>query len=146
MKRKNPTILMADDDLDDFFLAREALEESGVPADFRMVPDGEELMDYLLRRGKYADEKDYPFPALILLDLNMPRKDGREALLEIKQNKNLRGIPVVVLTTSEQEKDISYCYQVGANSFMTKPVTFGDLVEMMRKIGNILAESGKMIC
>ena len=144
--RKNRTILMAEDDLDDFFLARDALEESGLLVDFRLVSDGEELMDYLLRRGKYAEEEDTPLPDLILLDLNMPRKDGREALLEIKQNNNLRWIPVVVLTTSKQEKDVSYCYQLGASSFMTKPVTFKALVELMRKVGEIVSKGRKATC
>ena len=95
---------MADDDPDDFFLAKDALKESGLVADFRLVLDGEELMDYLLRRGKYVHDRDTPMPDLILLDLNMPKKDGREALLEIKKNNDLCRIPVVVLTTSKRER------------------------------------------
>jgi CheY-like chemotaxis protein len=129
------TILMADDDDDDCLLAREALAESRLANELYFVKDGEELMDYLYRRGKYVLESDSPRPGLILLDLNMPKKDGREALTLIKSDPNLRQIPVVVLTTSKAEEDIYRSYDLGANSFITKPVTFASLVEVIKTIG-----------
>ncbi|WNN89870.1 response regulator [Gloeocapsopsis dulcis] len=134
-RRTTVTILMADDDEDDCMLAREAFAESRLANDLHFVPDGEELMDYLYQRGKYTAAIIAPRPGLILLDLNMPRKDGREALKEIKADPNLRQIPVVVLTTSKAEEDIYRSYDLGANSFITKPVTFASLVEVMRTIG-----------
>ena len=129
------TILIADDDADDRMLARDALEESRLVNDLRFVEDGEQLMDYLLRRGRFADPEVSPRPGLILLDLNMPRKDGREALKEIKSIASLRQIPVVVLTTSEAEEDIFRTYDLGVNSFVTKPVTFDALVALMQSLG-----------
>jgi CheY-like chemotaxis protein len=126
---------MADDDDDDCLLAREALAESRLANELYFVKDGEELMDYLYRRGKYVLESDSPRPGLILLDLNMPKKDGREALTLIKSDPNLRQIPVVVLTTSKAEEDIYRSYDLGANSFITKPVTFASLVEVIKTIG-----------
>lgn len=127
-------ILLADDDADDRMLARDALAESRLANELRHVEDGEELMDYLKRRGRYAGE-EAPRPGLILLDLNMPRKDGREALREIKADPELRSIPVVVLTTSKAEEDIYRSYDLGVNSFITKPVTFEGLVNVMRTLG-----------
>jgi CheY-like chemotaxis protein len=133
MDQKRPvTILMADDDPDDRDLARTAMEESRLANELRFVEDGEELTDYLGRRGRYADPKSSPRPGLILLDLNMPRKDGREALREIKRDPALRQIPVVVLTTSKAEEDILRSYDLGANCFITKPVTFEGLVEVVK--------------
>lgn len=129
------TILMADDDEDDCMLASEALTESRLANHLYIVKDGEELMDYLHRRGEYAQAKTSPRPDLILLDLNMPKKDGREALREIKDDPKLRHIPVIVLTTSRAQEDIYRAYSLGANSFIIKPVTFGALVEVMRTIG-----------
>ena len=134
-QRTTVTILMADDDEDDCLLAREALAESRLANELRFVKDGEELMDYLHQRGEYVQKLDSPRPGLILLDLNMPKKDGREVLKEIKNDPNLRQIPVVVLTTSKAEEDIYKIYDLGANSFITKPVTFSSLVEVMRTIG-----------
>jgi CheY-like chemotaxis protein len=127
-------ILMADDDADDRMLARDAWQESRLGNTFRFVEDGQELMDYLHRKGKYAHE-DAPRPGLILLDLNMPRKDGRQALQEIKSDPELRRIPVVVLTTSKTEEDILRTYDLGANSFISKPVTFERLVDIVRTLG-----------
>ncbi len=127
-------ILMADDDEDDCLMAKEAFEEAHVVNELRFVHDGQELMDYLKRRGKYADPAVSPRPGLILLDLNMPRKDGREALKEIKADPELRSIPVVILTTSRAEEDILNTYSNGANSFITKPVTFEGLVKVIREI------------
>jgi CheY-like chemotaxis protein len=129
------TILMADDDADDRMLAADAMRESKLGNAFRCVEDGQELMDYLTRRGKYA-RADAPRPGLILLDLNMPRKDGRQALEEIKSDPDLRRIPVVILTTSKTEEDVLRSYDLGANSFITKPVTFDRLVEIVRTLGN----------
>lgn len=129
------TILLADDDADDRMLAQDALAESRLANDLRCVEDGEELLEYLHRRGKYADPEASPRPGLILLDLNMPRKDGREALREIKQVPSLRQIPIVVLTTSKAEEDIYRTYDLGVNSFITKPVTFDGLVSVMRTLG-----------
>lgn len=129
------TILMADDDEEDCILAREALAESRLANDLYFVQDGEELMDYLYRRGQYAQESNSPRPGLILLDLNMPKKDGREALREIKTDPNLRQIPVLVLTTSKAEEDIYSSYDLGANSFITKPVKFSALVQLIKTIG-----------
>ncbi len=129
------TILVADDDEDDRLLAEDALRESRLANDIRFVEDGEELMDYLHREGKWSDPVKSPRPGLILLDLNMPRKDGREALEEIKADPDLRRIPVVILTTSKAEEDILKTYDLGVNSFITKPVTFEGLVELMLVLG-----------
>ena len=127
------TILMAEDDADDRVLARDAMRESRSVNRLRFVEDGQELMDYLTRSGTYA-KCEAPRPGLILLDLNMPRKDGREALREIKNDPDLRHIPVVVLTTSKTDEDVARAYDLGANSFITKPVTFDGLVEIVRTI------------
>ena len=132
---KRITILMADDDPDDRLLAAEAMRESRVANDLRFVEDGEQLLDYLNRRGRWADPAQSPRPGLVLLDLNMPRMDGREALAAIKADPALRRIPIVVLTTSRAEADVLRSYDLGANSFITKPVTFGGLVDAMRVLG-----------
>ena len=128
-------ILMADDDDDDRLLASDALKESKVEGELRFVENGEELMDYLCRRGKYGNGAEAPRPGLILLDLNMPLKDGREALQEIKANPELKRIPVVVLTTSKADTDIGAIYELGANSFISKPFQFDAFVNVMRAIG-----------
>jgi CheY-like chemotaxis protein len=133
--KKQLTILMADDDQDDCLLIKEAFLESSLTNTLRFVEDGEALLDYLFRRGKYADELQFPYPDLILLDLNMPKKDGREALREIKSHPDFRRIPIVILTTSKEEEDIHKSYTLGANSFITKPVSFQGLVEMVRSLG-----------
>jgi two-component system, response regulator len=129
------TILMADDDADDRFLAQDAFREARLLNELRFVFDGEELMDYLCRRGKYADPEKSPRPGLILLDLNMPRKDGREALEEIKRDPDLRRIPVVVLTTSRSEEDVLQSYNIGVAGYIQKPVEFEGLVQVMKIIG-----------
>ncbi|HHH28683.1 MAG TPA: response regulator [Polyangiaceae bacterium] len=129
------TVLMADDDADDRMFAKKAWDKSRIANELRFVVDGEELMDYLHRRGPYADPASSPRPGLILLDLNMPKKDGREALAEIKADPELRTIPIVVLTTSKAEEDILRTYDLGVNSFITKPVTFDSLVETIRMLG-----------
>lgn len=139
--QKRPiTILMADDDDDDRVMTQDALEESRVHNDFHMVCDGVELMAYLRREGKYANKTISPRPGLIFLDLNMPRKDGREALMEIKADPKLRSIPVVILTTSKQEEDKVRGYILGAASYITKPVSFEGLVELMKTMGKYWVE------
>ena len=125
-------ILMADDDPDDRLLTEKALKEARLKNGIRFVEDGEELMDYLHHRGKYSDPASAPRPGLILLDLNMPRKDGREALAEIKSDPVLRRIPVVILTTSKADEDIVKTYDLGVNSYITKPVSFSGLAEVMK--------------
>lgn len=129
------TILLADDDPDDRMLTRDAFQESHLRNTLEMVEDGEELLDYLNHRESYAGDAARPRPGLILLDLNMPRKDGREALKEIKNNPELRRIPIVVLTTSKAEEDILRTYDLGVNSFVVKPVTFEALVDVLKTIG-----------
>jgi CheY-like chemotaxis protein len=133
-------ILLADDDEEDRMLAADAMHASRVANDLRFVEDGEELLDYLYKRGRFTEPGSAPTPGLILLDLNMPRKDGREALREIKADPDLRRIPVVVLTTSKAEEDIYRTYDLGANSFITKPVSFDGLVAVMRDIGRYWIE------
>jgi two-component system response regulator len=134
------TILMADDDPDDRQLTKDAFEESRLGNDLRFVQDGAELMDYLHRRGPYGDPALSPRPGLILLDLNMPKKDGREALQEIKADPKLRNIRVVVLTTSKAEEDILRTYDLSATSYITKPVTFDRLVEVVQTLGKYWLE------
>jgi len=127
------TILIADDDADDRFMSKKALQKNKLANDIYFVEDGEELLDYLHRHGKYNDSNS-PTPDLILLDLNMPRMDGREALRRIKQNPDFRQIPIIMMTTSQEESDIFKTYDLGVNSFITKPVSFEELVEIMQVI------------
>lgn len=136
MSGERITILMADDDPDDQLLVQDAFEEVHLNNQFAFVSDGIELMDYLHRKGDYAHLSGTSLPGLILLDLNMPKKDGREALKEIKADPVLRTIPIVILTTSSAEEDILRTYDLGANSFIVKPVTFDKLVEIIRKVTN----------
>jgi CheY-like chemotaxis protein len=126
------TILMADDDPDDRLLVQEAFEENSLVNNLETVEDGEELMDFLHRRGKYVATT--VSPGLILLDLNMPRKSGLEALKEIKSDPRLRRLPVVILTTSKSEEDIVRSYDLGVNSFIVKPVTFDALVDLVKEL------------
>ena len=134
-EKKRINILIADDDPEDRQMTKEALEESYMLNSLQFVEDGVELMDYLHHRGKFADKARNPTPGLILLDLNMPKKDGREALREIKSDPALRRIPVIILTTSKAEEDILRSYDLGVNCFITKPVTFAGLLEVTRSIG-----------
>ncbi len=134
MSKENPfIILLADDDPDDRLLVKEAFEENHLINPLHTVEDGEELLDYLYKRGKFAETAIRP--SLILLDLNMPRKSGIEALKEIKSDASLRQIPIVVLTTSKAEEDILRTYDLGVNSFVVKPVTFDSLVDLVRQLG-----------
>ncbi len=132
--KKDP-ILLVDDDPDDRMLVQDAVKESQLSHQLICVEDGEELMDYLFHRNKYTDESFAPRPGLILLDLNMPKKDGREVLKEIKNNSSLCQIPIVILTTSRAEEDISITYSMGASSYIVKPITFDDLVEVIKTLG-----------
>ena len=132
--RRPITILMADDDEEDCQLTKEAWDENRLANDLRFVGDGEELMENLQHRGRYSDPAYSPAPGLILLDLNMPKKDGREALQEIKASPELRRIPIVVLTTSKAEEDILRSYDLGASSYITKPVTFEGLVKTVKHL------------
>jgi two-component system, response regulator len=134
------TILIAEDDEEDRMLIQEAFDESRLANDIRFVEDGEDLMDYLHQRGKFRAPGSAPRPGLILLDLNMPRKDGREALKEIKADPSLRRIPIVALTTSKAEEDVYRTYDMGVNSFISKPVKFGDLTQVVRTLGSYWLE------
>ena len=141
-KHKIPiTILICDDDEDDRMLTQQALEDAHISNELRFVEDGEQLLDYLYQRGAFAGETGAaPRPGLILLDLNMPKMDGREALRHIKSDPTLLDIPVVVLTTSNLDEDVIRSYQLGVNSFITKPVTFSGLVEAMNVLGRYWLE------
>jgi two-component system response regulator len=140
-QRNRPiVILMADDDADDREMTREAFAASRLVNDLRFVVDGEELMDYLYRRGKYADPELSPMPSIILLDLNMPRLDGREALQQIKADPAFRTIRIIIMTTSKAEEDILRTYNLSATSYITKPVTFAGLVEVIGTLGKYWLE------
>jgi CheY-like chemotaxis protein len=135
------SILICDDDEDDRLLTREAIEAAHITNRVNFVEDGEQLMDYLNQRGEYAGETGKaPRPGLILLDLNMPKMDGREALKRIKEDPRFREIPVVVLTTSRLDHDVVQSYKLGVNSFITKPVTFAGLVTAMNVFGRYWLE------
>lgn len=132
MTQQRPIVmLIADDDEEDRMLCQDALDEARLLNEVQFVEDGEQLLDYLNHRGEYADA---PPPDLILLDLNMPRMDGRTALKEIKSDPKLRHIPVVVLTTSEAEEDVLRTYDLGCNSFIVKPVSFAALIDVMKTV------------
>jgi two-component system, response regulator len=141
-KTTGVTILLAEDDEDDALLIRDAAKEAGFGDDLKLVADGQELLDYLKRRGKYADESAWPFPDLILLDLNMPRKDGREALREIRTDSKLQHLPVVVLTTSQQEEEIVRSYDLGVAGYVVKPPSFEALVGIMKALGDYWLQAG----
>lgn len=127
-------IVLAEDDEDDYILTRDALEKAQVANELHWVKDGQELLDYLRHDDGYADPRTSPTPSLILLDLNMPRLDGRDALKEIKSDPKLRRIPVVVLTTSSAEEDIIRTYDLGVNSFVQKPMSFEEFIRCVNKI------------
>lgn len=134
LDKRPPIILIAEDDADDRQWIKEALSETHINADVRFVEDGEDLMNYLFHRGKYKSASTLSYPGLIFLDLNMPRKDGREALKEIKSDLRLRHIPILILTTSKSKEDVFRTYDLGANSVILKPVTFSGLVDIMRSV------------
>lgn len=130
----SPYILLAEDDEDDRVLLQAAVDESDLPIAMVMVEDGESLLDYLRGRGTYAAQQGQPLPALVLLDLNMPRKDGHEALQEIRRSPALRHLPVIVLSTTQQQEEVQRMYSAGANAFITKPTTFEELVHIVQMI------------
>jgi CheY-like chemotaxis protein len=132
--KRCPVILMADDDADDRLLVQEALSEAGVSHSLQFAEDGMALLDYLKGTGAYANGNAGPRPELIFLDLNMPLKDGREVLRDIRADQSLRRIPVVVFTTSKADTDIRQMYELGANSFVTKPAAFAELVQLMKRL------------
>jgi CheY-like chemotaxis protein len=132
---KTISILIADDDADDRMMAKEALEECRLANAVYFVEDGVELLAYLRRQGRFAEPDAAPRPGLILLDLNMPKMDGREALREIKADPLLRRTPIIVMTTSKAEEDIYRSYDLGVSSYVTKPVSFDGLTEVMKAIG-----------
>lgn len=131
---KQLTILLAEDESDDIFLMRRALSSASVPNPLSVVRDGEEVLEYIQGIGKYADRQAYPLPAILLLDLNMPKKSGFEVLEWVRRQETLQGLPVIVLSTSNQEQDIRKAYALGANSYLTKPSNFGQLVTMVKMV------------
>jgi CheY-like chemotaxis protein len=138
------TILMADDDAEDCLLVRDALRETDRPYELRFVHDGEELFDYLRREGEFAEDSSVSCPDLILLDLKMSRKDGRETLQELKADPRWRRIPVVALTTSTARDDVEFCYDAGANAYITKPASFRELVEILDILGKFWFETAEL--
>jgi CheY-like chemotaxis protein len=128
------TILMAEDDPDDRFLFEQAFKELQIRGELRFAEDGEELMEYLHRLSEDDDPEPFPKPALILLDLNMPRKDGRQALLEIKTDPDLLSIPIVIWTTSNLKEDLSLSHEAGVDAFITKPFGYTELVDTVKKL------------
>ncbi len=138
------TILMADDDGEDCVLVGDALRETGRSYNLHFVCNGEELFDYLRHQGEYEEGRNAPLPDLILLDLKMPRKDGRETLRELKSDPHWRHIPVVVLTTSTAGDDVKFCYDRGANSYMTKPATYRELVEILKTLTKYWFEAAEL--
>ena len=146
MEKTIKIVLMADDDEDDTFLVRRAFAESGNPIEFRSVPNGEDLLDYLFRRGRYKDPLLFPDPSLVLLDLNMPRKGGQEALAEIKADPMVGKIPVVIYSTSSNELDIRRCYELGADSYVIKPGKFDDLVDVLKTTAKYWLETVELPC
>ena len=133
----NKILFIADDDEEDRLLIKDAFEECNFPGRIVFGENGEEVMDYLNNQGKFADEKEFPAPSIILLDLNMPKKDGRETLQEIKSNPDLKKIPTIILTTSNSNKDVSLSYSLGANSYICKPATFSALIDIAKTLSLI---------
>lgn len=142
--KQSIVILMAEDDPDDQKITRKAFDRARLTHQLLFVNDGQELLDYLRREDRYADPKTYPMPDLILLDLNMPRKDGRTALLEIRDDEKLRHLPVVAMTTSQAEQDVMETYRLGVNSYITKPVTFDELVRVVAELSAYWMEVVKL--
>ncbi len=134
LDKRPPIMLIAEDDPDDRQWIKEALAETQVNAEVRFVEDGEDLMDFLFHRGKYKTTSTLSYPGVILLDLNMPKKDGREALKEIKSDPRLRHIPIIILTTSKSKEDVFRTYDLGANSVILKPLKFSGYVDIMRNL------------
>ena len=133
-------ILIVDDDLDDCDMIRDAFKESRLINSIHFVHNGEEALEYLNNSGQFSNPLENPRPGLILLDLNMPRMDGREVLKAIKGDSELRQIPIIILTTSQAEEDVYRAYNLGVNSFITKPVKFDTFVQVMRDLGHYWLE------
>ncbi|MBC7777073.1 MAG: response regulator [Phycisphaerae bacterium] len=134
MPHQRAMILLADDDADDRYLVKTAFEENAIPCELRFVEDGTEVFDFLMGQGKFAEENNR-LPNLILLDLNMPKKNGKQVLQEIKALPDYDHIPVVIFTTSKSPDDVRLLYKMGASSFISKPSTFDKLSEIVRNIG-----------
>lgn len=134
-------ILIADDDSEDRMLIIDALLENNVKNKVQSVENGEDLLHYLKNKGLFSDKEKYPLPGVIFLDLNMPKMDGREALKEIKGDKTLCSIPLIIFTTSMDKRDITQSYKFGANSFISKPVTYSSMVNVMKQISNYWFET-----
>lgn len=139
---EQPVVLMVDDDEDDCMLGKGAFKQSKAPGRFYCVEDGSEMFDYLFHAGKFEKDGVTTLPALILLDLNMPRKDGRQALREIKSIPAFQGIPIVIFTTSRDKEDRAYCLEIGANAFITKPSGFPGWVKTMKFLAAQWLEPG----
>jgi len=135
-ERKPAVVLLVEDDPGEQELTRRALQEDVIKTDLHVVSDGEAAMDFLFQRGLYSAIDQAPRPDLVLLDLNMPRMDGRQVLRRIRADSDLRRIPVVVLTTSKQEEDIIRSYNLGCNSFITKPVNLDGFIQTVRQLGS----------
>ncbi|MBN2353132.1 MAG: response regulator [Spirochaetales bacterium] len=140
-ERSNPIILLAEDDEEDRMMLQDASKEAGITIPIRCVENGEELLDFLYQRKSFADPHANPRPLLILLDLNMPKLDGRQALEEIKNEEHLRKIPTIVFTTSNAREEIRRAYASGASSFIIKPFSFNSLVDMMKIIKHYWLET-----
>ncbi len=146
MADEKTTILVVEDSPEDFEATQRGFRKAGLRNSIIHCEDGDEALDYLYRRGRYADPKDAPRPAVILLDLNLPGTDGREVLEQVKSDPQLRSIPVVVLTTSSDDRDIQECYQAGANSFIQKPVDLDGFLEAMQRLKDFWLEIAILPC
>ena len=136
-------ILLAEDREDDIVLIRKSFARAYITNPLQVVRDGEETIAYLEGEGKFANRDEYPLPDLLLLDLKMPRKDGFEVLIWLRKHPSLRSLPVVVLTSSENMRDVNTAYQLGANSFLVKPMDFQNFIEMSRFISGFWLQMNK---
>jgi CheY-like chemotaxis protein len=126
------TILLVEDNPDDVLLIRRAFKKAGLGHSLQVATHGEEAVDYLCGEGEFGDRDQHPFPALVLLDLQLPRRSGHEVLAWLRAQEELRRLPVVVLTSSREPRDINRAYDLGANSYLVKPVSFDALLEMVQ--------------
>ncbi len=140
------SIVVAEDDADDRLMIKEAFEQCQLDNELQFVQDGEELVQFLRREGDYAHLSNRPYPGLILLDLNMPKMDGRESLRQLKADPLLCRLPVVILTTSQAEEDVEHSYDCGVNSFITKPGSFDQLVETVAVLGDYWIDTVALPC
>jgi CheY-like chemotaxis protein len=135
MDRSEGTVLLVEDDANDVMLTARAFEQAGFVNPLQVVPDGEAAIAYLSGEGRYADRQRYPLPILLLLDLNLPRVSGFEVLAWLRAVPDIRRLPVIVLTSSEQSPDINRAYDQGANSYLVKPVGFERLLGLVKTVG-----------